>query len=255
MNSVMRPIGAVWRAATLEFIRSRLYVGFLAAGVLLVLASLTLAELSVGEMVNSLVDIGLAFIALVAATLAGAVTVTSVSAAIQSRELIVQLARPVSRDVFVVGRLLAVMTLVVCANLVLGGILAGLVWLEDGPALRTFAASLMVSFEGFIVAAIALAFALRMPTVGAATLTVVLFIMGRMDTAFAGLIAKGTFGALSGFMQILHHLLPQLSRFDLTAWVHGEAPGAVLFAGAYGLLYVIGVAALGSVLFARRDLL
>lgn len=255
MRFLLSAVFAVWRATTLEFVRSRLYVGFLAAGVLLVLTSLALAELSVGELVNSLVDIGLAFTALVAATVAGAVAVTSVSDAIQSRELIVELARPVPRDVFLAGRLLALMTLVACANLILGGLLAGLVWLEDGPALRTFGASLMVSFEGFIVAALALAFSLRMPTVVSATLTIVFFIMGRMDTAFAELIEKGTFGVVTGPMRGVRHVMPQLSRFDLTGWVHGEAPGAVLEAGVYGLLYVIGVAALGSIVFAKRDLL
>lgn len=252
----LNSMAAHWAGAVREFARSKLYVGLLAAGTLMVVAAATLAELSLGETVNALVDLGMAFVALVVAGLAATVTISSVSTAIASREVVVLLARPVSRDAFVYGRSLAAITLVVSANAVLGVMLATLVAVFGGPALRTFVGIMFASFEGVIVAGLAMTFAVRSSSVLAATLTAVLFVVGRMDEAMAALLEKGTFGALETPMRVLAHLLPQLSRFDLTAWVHGDAPASSLtWAVGYGVLYAGALAAIASYRFSRRDVL
>ena len=222
----------------------------------MIVAATMLAELSLGETVNALVDLGMAFVALVVAVLAATVTISSVSTAIASREVVVVLARPVGRDAFVFGRSLATMTLVVFANAALGLMLAGLVAVFGGPALKTLLAVLFASFEGIVVAGIAMVFAVRSSSVLAASLTAVLFVVGRMDQAMAALIDKGTFGALEVPMRVLSHGLPQLSRFDLTAWVHGDATAtSLLWAASYGMLYTAALAALASLRFRQRDIL
>lgn len=254
--STSKAVMAQWKSSTLEFLRSKLYVGLLAAGLLLVAAAAALAELSLGETVAALTDIGMAFVALTVAALGGAVTISSVSRAIASREVIVLLARPVSRDAFVVGRFLASATLVLAANVILGAVLAVLIAFLGGPAIRTFMATVFASLEGIIVAAIALTFAARSPTVLSASLTSVLFVLGRMDGAFELLINKGTFGALEQPMRVIHHVLPQLSRFDLTPWVHGDAPtSSVLWSVAYGVVYALAMVLLASWRFRKRDVL
>ena len=251
-----RAVAAQWRSSTFEFLRSKLYVGLLAAGLLLVAAAAALAELSLGETVTAMIDIGLAFIALTVAVLSGAVTISSVSHAIASREVIVLLARPVGRDAFIVARFFASATLVLVANLVLGGVLGTLVGFLGGPAVRTFIATVFASFEGIIVASVALVFAARSPTVLSATLTAVIFIVGRMDRAFELLLEKGTFGAMKIPMEVIHHVLPQLSRFDLTAWVHGDAPASsILWSACYGGIYASTLVLLASARFRNRDVL
>jgi|GEM_PF-1049310 len=254
--STSRAVLSQWKSSTLEFLRSKLYVGLLAAGLLLVAAAASLAELSLGETVATLADIGMAFVALTVAALGGAVTISSVSRAIASREVIVILARPVGRDAFVIARFLASATLVIAANVILGSVLAGLVGFMGGPALRTFLAVLFSSFEGLIVAGIALTFAARSPSVLSASLTVVAFVLGRMDGAFKVLLDKGTFGVMEQPMRVIHHVLPQLSRFDLTAWVHGDAPtSSVLWSVGYGLVYTTTMVTLASWRFRGRDIL
>jgi len=256
VKQIFVSITAHWAGAVREFIRSKLYVGLLAAGGLMVAAAAMLAELSLGETVNALVDLGMAFIALVVAALAATVTISSVSSAIATREVIVLLARPVGRDAFVYGRSLAAITLVLAANVILGTMLAILVAVFGGPAFKTFVAVLFASFEGIIVAGIAMAFAVRSSSVLAATLTAVLFVVGRMDEALDTLLARGTFGPLELPMRALAHGLPQLSRFDLTAWVHGDAPATSLWwAACYGLLYSAALAAIASLRFGKRDVL
>jgi ABC-type transport system involved in multi-copper enzyme maturation permease subunit len=223
---------------------------------LLVAAAASLAELSLGETVSALTDIGLAFVALTVAALGGAVTISSVSRAIASREVIVVLARPVGRDAFIVARFLASATLIVAANAVLGAVLATLVAFLGGPALRTFMAAVFASFEGIVVASVALAFAARSAPTLSASLTAVVFVLGRMDGAFELLLSKGTFGFMEQPMRAVHHVLPQLSRFDLTAWVHGDAPSSsVVWSVVYGIIYSMTMLTVASFRFRNRDIL
>jgi hypothetical protein len=53
-----------------------------------------------------------------------------------------------------------------------------------GPAVRTFTATFLASFEEIVVASVALVFAARSPMVLSATLTAVVVVLGRMDRAF-----------------------------------------------------------------------
>lgn len=256
MKATWSAIVAQWQAATLEFLRSKLYAGLLAAGFLLVLAAVALAELSLGETVNALTDIGLAFVALVTAGLGGAVTISAVSRVIASREAIAVVARPISRDTFVIARFLASATLVLSANLILGGVLAGLVAWFGGAWAKTMVAAMAASLEGIVVCGVAMVFAVRSSAVLSASLTAVFFVLGRMDTAFAALLDKGTFGPLEQPMRVVHHILPQLSRFDLTAWLHGDAPDAIAASTfAYGLVYAATMVLVASWRFKDRDIL
>ncbi len=256
MKASWSAVVAQWRAATLEFLRSKLYAGLLAAGFLLILAAVALAELSLGETVNALTDLGLAFVALVTAGLGGAVTISAVSRVIASREAIAVLARPISRDTFVVSRFLASATLVLSANLLLGGLLAGLVAWFGGHWVKTLVAALAASLEGILVCGVAMVFAVRSSAVLSASLTAVFFVLGRMDTAFFALLEKGTFGALEKPMRVVHHVLPQLSRFDLTAWLHGDAPDAIAASTCvYGLMYAAMLVLFASWRFHGRDIL
>ena len=64
------------RFGFLELLRSRIYLNVLAAGVALVLAALAFEELSASQGGRVLADVGLAFISLVVAALAGIVPLT-----------------------------------------------------------------------------------------------------------------------------------------------------------------------------------
>jgi hypothetical protein len=78
-----------------------------------------------------------------------------------------------------------------------------------------------------------------------------------MDIHLSALIEKGTFGPAAPVFQLAHHVFPQLSRYDLTAWVHDGTVGvdAVLWTGGYTVLYVLAVLLLALRAFEKRDLL
>jgi len=247
---------AQWKAASLELLRSKLYAGIIAAGIMLVIASAALAELSLGETVVALTDIGLAFIALISVALGVGITTSSVSRAVSSREAIVLLARPIGRDTFILGRFLAAVTLVLAATISLGGLLALLVVAFDGNGAKVFVAAVFGAGEGILLCGVALVFAARSGPVMSGTLTTILFVVGRMDGGFDILIQRETFGGMTPLMKGLQFVLPQLSRFDLTAWIHGEAPSLTPgYTVLYGTVYTSGLLLLATLRFRRRDVM
>ena len=253
MNAVL----GLWRLGTIELVRSRLYAGLLVAGLFMTVAAVGFAELSVGEYRSSLINVGLAFVSLVSSVLAMAVAISSMSRLIESRQVIALLSRPVPRYVSPLGRFGSVATLVLASNVVLGAVLAGFVRFADGPALRVFVAVVANSGEGLIVAAIAVLTATRLSGALSAVLTIGVFGIGRMDVHLLALIDKGMFGPVTPMFRVAHHVFPQLSRYDLTAWVHDGSVGvgAVLWTCGYTVLYVFAVLLLALKAFEKRDLL
>jgi hypothetical protein len=248
MNAWLRAVWALTWATTTAIFRSRIYVGLVAAGALLIGLSLMLAELAVGEMVTSLVDIGLAFIALVISLLAIVNVCSNPASNSNPRQVISILARPIPRSTVVVSRFIAVAALAVVASALLGGLLTGVVAWFGGPALRTFVAALTGSLEAVVVASVALLLWSRL----GATTAIVVFLLGRMDTATVELLDKGTFGAAAPVLRVVAHLLPHLSHFDLTAWVH-RGSAAPAWAALYAAGYATAMVLLAVQLYRGRD--
>ena len=107
-------------AGFLDFARSRIFTVIIAAGAALVVAALVLEELAASQEGRVLADLGLAFIALVAATVAAVAPLSTVAREIQTRQVHLVLARPISRTAYVVARLIACVGLVLIVNVILG---------------------------------------------------------------------------------------------------------------------------------------
>ncbi|HEY1100809.1 MAG TPA: hypothetical protein VGF99_17855, partial [Myxococcota bacterium] len=235
----MKAIVAVWRASIVEIVRSRLYLTIVAAGALLVLSALAFSELSVGETLRTLVDIGLAFISLIGLVIALVLSITTVSREIETRSVIPLLSRNVERWQYLLGRYLGVCTAVVTVMTALSIVLAGIAFNYDGHVARIIGAGVFGAFEACLVAALAFSLAVRSSPVVSAMVATIIIVVGRLDAALQLLIDKGTFGASTPLITVVHHVLPQLSRFDLTAWAFDDAApvSMLLTSAAYGVVY------------------
>lgn len=252
----MKAIWAIWKASLIEVIRSRLYLMIVAGGVLLVAAALAFSELSVGETLRTLVSIGLAFISIVSVVVAIALSIATLSRDIETRAVIPLLARPLHRWQYIVGRYLGVVSAVATVTLMLGVVLAGLASMFEGKPGAILAAAAFSTLEAAIVAGVAFAMAVRSSAVVSATITVIVFVVGRLDQTLLALIDKGLFGSAAPLMRVVRHILPQLSRFDLTAWAYAPTSATpLLTAGLYALVYAGALVGVGALRFSRRDLL
>jgi len=243
----------------LQLMRSRIYLNLLVAGVFLVGASYVVDELSGGLAGRVTVDLGLALCSLVTATLAGVTAILGVTRQMETKEIHLLLARPIPRAEFVVGRFITSAALVLVSNLLFGCLLGGMTTLmgTEGGA-RVVAASLFVSFEGFIVIGIALFFGVKSSSTMSAVFTMTLFLLGRLTLPLLELIEKGKFtGAVAHVVNGVYTALPHFFSFDLTDWARtgkGLALGDVAQAAGYGLLYTAAFIVLASVRLERRDL-
>jgi Cu-processing system permease protein len=254
---MLRSLAAIVHTGILEMIRRRFYVNALAAGGLMLCAALALDSLSGGETGLILVDVGLAFIALVTAVVSVAGTISTVGRDIETRQAIQILARPIPRSLFLFGRWLTLSFVAVLTNAVLGLMLSIMVIVmgDASLALRIIVAAVLASFEAFILIAFAMLFIAGSSTTLSASLTAIVFIVGRLDEELALLVAKNAFGSATDVLRVVARMTPQLSRFDMTAWVSdGSAVVLLGYPTIYGSLYAGAIVVAAVWRFNRLDL-
>ena len=239
-----------------DALRQKLAVNLLLFALLLIGASLVLAQLTFGEQWRIIADLALTSAGIFGTLIAVFLGAGSVAGDIQRRSLYPVLAKPVSRTTYVLGRY-AGLVAVLCLNLlvmavltvgVLGVYRGHLGFLSSTPILLAFAglglqlavvAALAVLFSCFTNMTLAAIAGLALATAGHFT---------REALPFWRTSAPGRVAAL---------LVPNLAALDFkVAVVYSErlAAGPTALAFAAGLLYAAVVLALAAAVFARRDL-
>ncbi len=244
---------ALSTASVRAIVRSKMYVGLLALGGALVMLALALAELAVGEMITSLIDLGLAFTSVAICVLTIVNICSNPASNSNPRQVIVIAARPISRSEIVLARYAAVIVLAFASAVVLAAAMAGIVMVLGGPVSRVFLAGVATALEAAVVGAIALALWARFSPTVAITLSFCMFALGRFDQLAQQLIDKGTFGPMTTPASWMARVLPHLSHFDLTAWVHGGPMTPVGWAIAYALIYSAAMLLAAVSLYGRRE--
>lgn len=257
---MIRRVIALALAGFVQLVRSRVFLNLLVAGVALVAAALAFDRLSAGEGGRVLKDVGLAFVALVVAILAGVTAITTLTREIETKQLHLVVARPVSRAEIVLGRFGTAALLVVVSNLILGLVLTGsLLSIHAEDPWRALPAALFQSFEGFVVAAIAIFFGVGSSSTMSAVFSTTIFILGRLTPALRGLLDQGKLeGPLEPVFELAYRALPHLGAFDLTRWTNATEEldvAAAAAAAGYGLLYTGAFLAFAAWRLERRDLL
>lgn len=260
LRATIRRVGALSWTGFVQLLRTRVYLNVLVAGVVLVGAALAFDRLSAGEGGRVLKDVGLAFIALVVAVLAGVTSITTLTREIETKQIHLIVARPVSRTEIVLGRFLTSAMLIVVSNAILGVVLAACLVLVDArDAWTVVPAALFQSWEGFVVAAIAVFFGVGSSSTMSALFTTTLFALGRLTPALRAVLDQGKVqGPAQPVLEAAYTVLPHLGAFDPTRWANGTAPvdvAGLARSAAYGALYAGAFLAFASFRLKRRDLL
>lgn len=253
----MNTILVLSRHTVRELTRNKLLYILLVFAVLLILGSLFLARLTIGQWARIINDVGLATTQLSGALVAIFVGVSLVAGEVDRKTIYVTLAKPVSRAQFVLGRYLGL-----CANLLLlvvimGAALAAVLGVSDNPMTFTSMAALALIFvELCVLAALALVFSTSTtPTLGV-IFSISLFVIGHTTSGLLAL-AERVEGVASWVLVGVARVLPNLELFNLKSQAANGLPveTSYLFTAAgYGLVYAgLGVA-LAAFLFSRRDL-
>jgi ABC-type transport system involved in multi-copper enzyme maturation permease subunit len=253
-----------------ESVRDRVPYNLVVFAVLLIASSYLIGQLTAGQDVKIIKDLGLAATSVFGLFISIFIGIGLVSKEVERRSIYALLSKPVSRSQFIAGKYAGlVLTLAVniaVMAIALYVILAYMVWTEpptiragwDAPGLdpALLKAVFLIFVELMLVTAIALFFSTFSTPILSAVMTFGLYVAGHFNADLKNFEKVVSSKAAARFARGVYHVLPDLSAFDVkTQVVHG-LPVTLGYLGstaAYGLAYVAALVLVSTFIFARRD--
>ena len=266
MTAVRSVAAAVFR----ESVRDRVFYNLLLFAVLLVAASILIGQLTAGQDVKIIKDLGLAATSLFGLFVAIFVGIGLVSKEVDRRSVYPLFAKPITRAQFVVGKyaglLLTLLVNVAVMTIALYTVLYFLArgvpepvqraW--DAPALdpALLKAIVMIYLDLAVVTAMAVFFSTYSSPMLSAIFTLGLYAVGQFNADLKHFDAIVESPVAIAVAKACYYVLPDFSKFDVKlAVVHGiPVPGAfVASSAAYAAAYVAALLFGAIVIFSRRD--
>jgi len=222
MNAQLRALLTIARYTALEAVRTRyiwLVLALVAGG--MAVAAFT-GDLAITETAQTQAAITASLLRFAAVLLVVLFVTTSVSREISDKSVELMLSLPLPRSGYYLGKL-AGYTLVAALSAV--PLFALLVFLAPGPGAVIWGLSLVL--ELVLMATVGLLFAFAFNQVTTAVLVSVLFYLLGRSIAAIQLMAHGPFSdqgqlsqrVMTGFVDTLAYLLPDLDRFSRSSWL------------------------------------
>ena len=223
--------------------------------ILLIASSFFLGQLTAGQDVKIIKDLGLAATAVFGLFIAIFIGIGLVSKEVERRSIYGLLAKPISRPQLILGKYAGlVLTLAVNVTVMtvaLYAVLAYMTW-TTAPALQTawdapgidprlLKSVFLIFVELMLITALALFFSTFSTPLLSAALTLGLYIVGHFNADLRNFEKVVESKTAAWLARGLYHLLPDLSAFDVkTQVVHGlEVPaGYLALTAGYGFLYI-----------------
>jgi Cu-processing system permease protein len=253
-----------------ESVRDKVLYNLVFFAVLLIGASLLLSQLTAGQDVKIIKDLGLAATSIFGLFIAVFVGIGLVWKEVERRSVYSLLAKPIRRSSFILGKYLG-LVLTLAANLAimtlaLYAVLACQAWgtppqlanAWEAPAVdpALLVAIGLVFLQLMLVTAIALFFSTFSSPLLSAALTFGLYVIGHFNADLRNFEQVVQSPVVAWLARALYYVLPNLAPFDVKAQVvHGQpvAAGYVLLTAAYAVVYVAVLLVAASWIFARKD--
>jgi ABC-type transport system involved in multi-copper enzyme maturation permease subunit len=266
----MRPI---WLGATAVFresVRDRVPYSIVVFAVLMIAASYLISQLTAGQDMKIIKDLGLAALSIFGLVIAVFIGVGLVTKEVEKRSVYGLLTKPLSRTQFLLGKYAGlVLTLMVNLSVMTAALFAVLFYADlsassglraswDAPAVdpRMLLAIALIFSELMLVTALALFFSTFTSPLWATLLTLGLWVAGHFNNDLRNFGAVVDSAPVIWLARVTYYLIPNLAPFDIKSEVvHGLHVSArhVGYTLAYAALY-IGVLLTASVtIFGRRD--
>ena len=266
----MNAVGVIAINVFRESVRDKVLYNLVLFAILLIAASLLIGELTAGQDVKIIKDLGLTATSIFGLFIAVFIGIGLVSKEVDRRSIYALLAKPITRSQLVLGKY-AGLALTLAVNVAVMAVaqyvvLAYMRWgippdverAWDAPAIdpALLVAIALILVELLLVTAIAIFFSTFSTPLLSAALTFALFIVGNFSADlrnFQNVVGSPAVGRIA---RALYFVLPNLAQFDVKASVvHGQrvAPGYVGVAVAYAAVYIALLLTISTSVFARRD--
>jgi Cu-processing system permease protein len=266
----MTAVRAVAMAVFRESVRDRVFYNLVLFSVLLVGASILIGQLTAGQDVKIIKDLGLAATSLFGLFIAVFVGINLVSKEVDRRSVYPLFAKPIRRSEFIVGKYagllltlfvnVATMTIAIYTVLffLARGVPAPVQAAWDAPALdpALLEAIALIYLNLAVVTAVALFFSTYSSPMLSAVFTLGVYVAGQFnaDLKHFDLIVNSPVAI--AVAKTLYYVLPDFATFDIKlAVVHGvPVRGAYLAStAAYAAMYIAALLFGAVMIFSRRD--
>lgn len=242
----------------LEAYKSKIMINTIFLGFALVLLSYVASELTFGVPERISLDFGLAALSLSAKGIAIFYGVSLLAKEIDSRTIYMMLSRPVSRNTFILGKILGMSGILFLNILILSIFTLAFFNFMGGKIGSMIIWCIIFSFfESVILLMIAVLFSLITNTVLSVIFTLVTFFVGYVvDSTVAVKFLEGK-SALQGFVTFLKYTLPNFSKLNLRDFVIYEQSidlSMLWKVNAYTFVYTMALLFLIFFIFDRKNL-
>jgi len=266
----MRAIRCVAWSVFRESVRDRVPYNLVAFAVLLIAASYLIGQLTAGQDVKIIKDLGLAATSIFGLFIAVFIGVGLVSKEVERRSIYSLLAKPVRRHEFIAGKF-AGLVLTLVANLTVMVIAYYVVLyfmdLNSTPSARStwpapatdpnlLKAFYLIALQLSLVTAIALFFSSFSSPFLSAALTLALYVAGQFGADLRSFTLVIDTPATRVLMSALYYVLPNFAMFDVKNEVVHAVPVTAAYVGlvtGYAVLYIGAVVLATMGIFSRRD--
>jgi Cu-processing system permease protein len=266
----MTTVGRIALNVFRESVRDKVLYNLVAFAVLMIGVSLLIGQLTAGQEVKIIKDLGLASVSIFGTFIAIFIGIGLVSKEVERRSIYALIAKPMSRAQLVLGKYAGLaLTLAVNVSVMTLAFYLVLAWwhhqtLEplraawEAPAVdpALLKAIGLIYLELLVVVAIAIVFSTYSSAILSAAFTSGLVLAGHFSQDLRNFDQVVESPIARGLARAGYYLLPNLSAFDAKARVvHGEVVswGEMGLALAYAALYVSALLTLAVWIFSRRD--
>ena len=266
----MRAIALVAGAVFKESVRDRVPFSMVVFAVLLMAASYLISQLTAGQDLKIIKDLGLAALSIFGLMISVFVGIGLVSKEVERKSIFGLLSKPLTRTELVLGKYfglvatvgtnLAMMTVAYYLVLVYMNAMASdaarAAWPAPAMDARLLIAIVLIFFELSLVTAIALFFSTFSSPLLSAMLTLGLWVAGHFNADLRHFETVLEVPAIAWFLRGLYYVLPNLAPFDVKAEVVYGIPVSASHVGytaLYGVIYISILLIAAVAIFRRRD--
>ena len=262
----MRKIIAIAHNTFREAIRDKILYGFLFFAICIILFSLVLGQLSLGQQLRTTIDVGLFGISLFSVLIAIFIGINLLNKEIQKRTIYPVLSKPVSRPAYLLGKFFGIALVLLVQICLMLAVFFPLVKLQGGNiTFGLVTAVVLIYFEVLIVISMALFFTSFSSPFLSGIFCLGLFVAGRNASLISELSEQEQLASLAPIFDTISTVLPNLYLFypsgkivdEAFATVHAQfiSNGYLYTTLGYGLAVCFGFLAASIVILNRRDFL
>jgi ABC-type transport system involved in multi-copper enzyme maturation permease subunit len=266
----MRAIALVAGAVFRESIRDRVPYSMVVFAVLLMAASYLISQMTAGQDVKIIKDLGLASISMFGLLIAVFIGIGLVSKEVERKSIYALLTKPVTRPQFVLGKfaglMLTLLVNIAAMTMAFYVVLAymhttategqRLAWPAPATDPRLLIPIVLIYAELMVVTALALFFSTFSSPLLATLLTLGLWVAGHFNADLRNFQDVVDVAAIAWIGKALYYTLPNLAPFDVKAEVVHGFPVAWRHVGLtllYGAVYAAILLTAAIAIFRRRD--